>query len=101
MAELFERWFGVASVRWATATARNVRSIIDRQLTPNIGDVLVRELTVVTIDEFYAQLRRRGRFKMIDSGSPPAADFTSTPGRSPPSARSSASVAVRSNMQRA
>ena len=61
MAELFERWFGVASVRWATTTARNVRSIIDRQLTPNIGDVLVRELTVVTIDEFYAQLRRRGR----------------------------------------
>ena len=59
MAELFERWFGVASVRWATTTARNVRSIIDRQLTPNIGDVLVRELTVVTIDEFYAQLRRR------------------------------------------
>ena len=61
MAELFERWFSVASVRSATTTARNVRSIIDRQLKPNIGEVLVRELTVVTIDEFYAQLRRRGR----------------------------------------
>ena len=29
MAESFERWFGVASVRWATTTARNVRSLTD------------------------------------------------------------------------
>jgi integrase len=58
---LLERWFTVASVRWAPTTARNVRSIIDRQLVPKSGDVLVRELTAVMIDEFYAGLRRNGR----------------------------------------
>ncbi len=61
MAELLERSFGVASVRWAPTTARNVRSIIDRQLAPNIGAVFVRELTTVTIDELHARLRRHGR----------------------------------------
>jgi integrase len=38
-----------------------VRSIIDQQLVPGIGEVLVRELTAVTIDELYSRLRVSGR----------------------------------------
>jgi integrase len=61
MTELLERWYGVSYVNWAPTTARSVRSIIDQQLVPGIGDVLVRELTAVTIDELYARLRASGR----------------------------------------
>lgn len=61
MTELLERWYGVSYVNWAPTTARSVRSIIDRQLAPGIGWVLVRELTAVTIDELYSRLRVSGR----------------------------------------
>jgi hypothetical protein len=61
MAELLDRWYGVSYVNWAPTTARSVRSIIDQQLVPGFGEVLVRELTAVTIDELYARLRVSGR----------------------------------------
>jgi hypothetical protein len=61
MTELLERWYGVSYVNWAPTTARSVRSIIDQQLVPGIGEVLVRELTAVTIDELYSRLRVSGR----------------------------------------
>ena len=59
--ELLERWYAVSLPSWAPTTARSVRSIIDRQLAPEIGQVLVRELTTVIVDEFYARLRTSGR----------------------------------------
>jgi integrase len=59
--ELLDRWYGVSHVNWAPTTARSVRSIIDQQLVPGIGEVLVRELTAVTVDELYARLRISGR----------------------------------------
>ena len=61
MTELMDRWYGVSYVNWAATTARSVRSIIDRQLAPGIGRVLVRELTAVTIDELVPRLRVSGR----------------------------------------
>jgi integrase len=61
MTELLDRWYGVSYVSWAPTTARSVRSIIDQQLVPGIGEVLVRELTAVTIDELYSRLRVSGR----------------------------------------
>jgi integrase len=57
MAELLDCWYGVSYVNWAPTTARSVRSIIDQQLVLGFGEVLVRELTAVTIDELYARLR--------------------------------------------
>jgi integrase len=61
MTELLDRWYGVSYVNWTPTTARSVRSIIDQQSVPGIGDVLVRELTAVTIDELYSRLRVSGR----------------------------------------
>ena len=61
MTELLERWYGVSYVNWVPTTTRSVRSIIDQQLVPGIGEVLVRELTAVTIDELYSRLRVSGR----------------------------------------
>ena len=39
---------------------RSTWSIIDRQLRPKLGHILVRDLTTVMIDEFYASLRVDG-----------------------------------------
>lgn len=60
LAELLERWIGVSAASWAPTTVRNTRSIVDRHLVPGLGDVLVRDLTTVVIDEFYADRRVRG-----------------------------------------
>lgn len=57
MAELLERWFAANVASWAPTTVRNTRSIVDRHLIPGVGHILVRDLTTVTIDEFYASLR--------------------------------------------
>src|SRR5919106_1577635 len=57
LAELLDRWFAVNEPNWAATTVRSTRSIIDGQLKPKIGHVLVRELTTVMIDDFYASLR--------------------------------------------
>jgi integrase len=60
LGELLDRWFAVNEPNWAATTVRNTRSIIDRQLKPQLGHVLVRELTTVMIDDFYASLRIDG-----------------------------------------
>ena len=59
--ELLERWFAVNESNWARTTVKSTRSIIDHQLGPGLGHVLVRELTTVMIDEFYASLCINGR----------------------------------------
>jgi integrase len=60
LTDLLDRWFAVNEPNWAATTVRNTRSIIDRQLKPKLGHVLVQELTTVTIDDFYASLRIDG-----------------------------------------
>lgn len=68
MADLLERWFAANVASWAPTTVRNTRSIIGRHLVPGLGHILVRDLTPVTIDEFYANLRT--------TDSPPRRDAT-------------------------
>src|SRR5919106_333474 len=65
LADLLDRLFAVNEPNWAATTVRNTRSIIDRQLKPKLGRVLVRELTTVMIDDFYASLRIDGA---VDGG---------------------------------
>jgi integrase len=60
LGELLDRWFAANEAGWATTTIRSTWSIIDRQLRPKLGHVLVRDLTTVMIDEFYASLRIDG-----------------------------------------
>ncbi|MDQ3662587.1 MAG: site-specific integrase [Actinomycetota bacterium] len=60
LGELLDRWFAANEADWATTTVRSTWSIIDRQLRPKLGHVLVRDLTTVVIDEFYASLRVDG-----------------------------------------
>jgi integrase len=60
LGELLDRWFAANQADWATTTVRSTWSIIDRQLRPKLGHVLVRDLNTVTIDEFYASLRVDG-----------------------------------------
>jgi Phage integrase, N-terminal SAM-like domain len=69
--ELLDRWFAVNESNWARTTVKSTRSIIDCQLGPGLGHVLVRELTTVMIDEFYASLRidRRQDGKPLSPGS--------------------------------
>jgi hypothetical protein len=61
--ELLERWFAASEPNWAATTVRSTRSIIDCQLKPKLGHVLLRELQTVTIDDFYASLRVNGSFQ--------------------------------------
>jgi integrase len=60
LGELLDRWFAANEAGWATTTVRSTWSIIDRQLRPKLGHILVRDLTTVMIDEFYASLRVDG-----------------------------------------
>ena len=60
LGELLDRWFATNEADWATTTVRSTWSIIDRQLRPKLRHVLVRDLTTVVIDEFYASLRVDG-----------------------------------------
>jgi integrase len=60
LGELLDRWFAANEANWAMTTIRSTWSIIDRQLRPKLGHVLVRDLTTVAIDEFYASLRVDG-----------------------------------------
>ncbi|MGH2788821.1 MAG: tyrosine-type recombinase/integrase [Actinomycetota bacterium] len=60
LGELLDRWFAANEAGWATTTVRSTWSIIDRQLRPKLGHILVRHLTTVVIDEFYASLRVDG-----------------------------------------
>jgi integrase len=60
LGELLERWFAASEPNWAATTVRSTRSVIDCQLKPKLGRVLLRELQTVTIDDFYASLRVNG-----------------------------------------
>ncbi|MEA2506801.1 MAG: hypothetical protein QOH48_1419 [Actinomycetota bacterium] len=60
LGDLLDRWFAANEPNWAATTVRSTRSIIDCQLKPKLGHVLVRELQTVMIDDFYAALRVTG-----------------------------------------
>lgn len=61
MAELLDQWFARGSAGWPPATVRSVGSIVDHHLKPEIGGVLVGDLTAVMVDELYERLRTDGR----------------------------------------
>lgn len=59
-AELLERWYERSVPDWSPATAREHRSILDRQLVLALGAKAVTKLTTADIDSLYARLRKRG-----------------------------------------
>ena len=60
VSELLEAWFAVARAGWAPTTIRQTRSVLDRYLHPQLGEVCVGEVTPVMIDHAYARLHRAG-----------------------------------------
>jgi integrase len=58
--ELLERWYAVASSGWAPTTVRQTRSVLNRQLLPHLGAVMVGDLTTADIDTLYMSLRANG-----------------------------------------
>ena len=57
--ELLERWYEARSGDWSPGTATATRQLIDSRLKP-LHHVKLRDLSVETLDTFYAELRRRG-----------------------------------------
>jgi integrase len=60
VSELLERWFAISATGWAPTTIRQTRSVLDRYLHPQLGDVAVGDVTPAMIDAAYAELRRCG-----------------------------------------
>jgi integrase len=60
VSELLERWFAISATGWAPTTIRQTRSVLDRYLHPQLGDVAVGDVTPAMIDAAYADLRRCG-----------------------------------------
>ena len=58
--ELLERWYAVASSGWAPTTVRQTRSVLNRQLLPHLGEVMVGDLTTADIDSLYTHLHTAG-----------------------------------------
>jgi integrase len=59
--ELLDLWFARGRTGWSPTTVRNIGSIIERHLKPELGDLLVGDLTAVMVDQFYEHLRTEGR----------------------------------------
>jgi len=60
VSELLEAWFMVAVTGWSPTTVRQTRSVLDRYLHPQLGQVAVGDVTPALIDAAYAVLRRSG-----------------------------------------
>ena len=60
VSELLEAWFAIAAASWARTTIRQIRSVLDRYLHPQLGDLRVGAITPAVIDTCYARLRREG-----------------------------------------
>ena len=63
-----------AAASWAPTTVRQTRSVLDRYLHPQLGDLRVGAITPAVIDTCYARLRREGgaRGQPLAAGSPRA-----------------------------
>jgi integrase len=63
VADLVERWYewrqGVREI--SPTTLEGYRRQIDQRIVPALGRIPVRRLDVETLDDFYAELRRRGK----------------------------------------
>jgi hypothetical protein len=60
VAELLDLWFARGRTGWSPTTVRNLGSIIDRHLKPQLSDFLVGDLTTALVDQFYEHLRMNG-----------------------------------------
>jgi hypothetical protein len=58
---LLDQWFARGRSTWSPTTIRNLTSIVERHLKPGLGDILVGDLTTAIVDDFYQDLRSRGR----------------------------------------
>ncbi len=59
--ELLDLWSARARTSWSPTTVRNLGSIIERHIKPELGDLLVGDLTAARVDQFYEHLRTSGR----------------------------------------
>ena len=55
-----DRWFRENRSRWSGRTVGGYRNLIDRHISPGIGNVPLTELTQDTVISFYDSLRSRG-----------------------------------------
>ena len=60
MGDLLDRWLARGAGGWSPATVRNVRSIVETHLRPNLGHVLLGDLTAAMVDELYAACASTG-----------------------------------------
>lgn len=91
VADLLERWLPWhAEVEGlAPGTIANYRRHIDKKITPALGVIPVRHLDAEVLDEFYAELRRRGREQRVRAGTDPATGKTKWRSRRAPLSPSS------------
>src|SRR4051812_12129783 len=45
VSDLLEQWFAIASIGWSPTTVRQTRSVLNGQLHPHVGHILVADLT--------------------------------------------------------
>lgn len=55
-----DRWFRENRSRWSVRTVGGYRNLIDRHISPGIGNIPLTELTQDTVTGFYDSLRSRG-----------------------------------------
>jgi integrase len=73
LAELLERWlpWHAEVEELSPGTIANYRRHIDKKITPALGAIPVRHLDAEVLDEFYSELRRRGRAIRVRVGTDP------------------------------
>jgi Phage integrase, N-terminal SAM-like domain len=60
VADLLDRWMAQASPARSSTTVVQTRSVVERHLKAQLGQVPVNKLTTIDIDAVYARLLRRG-----------------------------------------
>ena len=55
-----DRWFRENRSRWSVRTVGGYRNLIDRHISPGIGNIPLTELTQDTVTSFYDSLQSRG-----------------------------------------
>ncbi len=72
--DLLERWlpWHAEVAELSPGTVANYRRHIDKKIKPAVGRIPVRQLDAEVLDEFYAELRHRGREIRICTGADPS-----------------------------
>lgn len=60
MNNLLDRWLRVGSQHWSPSTYYGYRNIVEREIRPELGPVLVRKVTAEHLDMLYTGMRERG-----------------------------------------